>query len=306
MWRGVLSRKEAQCWWESGSFQGEAEFQTVYKNWKSQTWIQILSIVHLWWNYSWLHHILLKFGAATGWNWRKFSYYRQNSSTLMEKYLGEGHHLYIDNYCTSIPLAQGFLWNDTYVPRTIRKTRKHFPLELKRVTLYRGGSAYLEHDDMIVMKFRAHQDRSSGKAKVVHLLMTAHKPLQANTSKSNRSRNIIQKPGCIIDYNYMGGVDMMDQQLDRIEVLRRSYKWYKKLFLRLLMQYVLAPHKLSRKQWGKDEFLIYTLDLCTLLISQVWKPFRKTSNRQHNLHLLVKISSQVKEKLQIATKWNPK
>ena len=70
--------------------------------------------------------------------------------------------------------------------------------------------------------------------------MTAHKPLQANTSKSDRGRNI-QKASCIIDYNYnMGGVDMVDQQLDSIEILRKSYKWYKKLFLRLLMQCVKA------------------------------------------------------------------
>ena len=98
------------------------------------------------------------------------------------------------------------------------------------------------------MKCRAHQDRSSGKAKVVHLLMTAQKPLQANTCKSDRDRNIIQKPSCIIDYNYkMAGVDMPYLQVDSIEVLRMSYKWYKKLFLRLLMQYVLASHKLYRK-----------------------------------------------------------
>ena len=107
------------------------------------------------------------------------------------------------------------------------------------------------------MKFRAHQDSSNGKAKVVHLLTTTHKPLQANASKSDRDGNIIQKPSCIIDYNYnMEGVDRVDQQLDSIEVLRKSYKWYKKLFLRLLMQCVLVSHKRYRNQGGKDEFLI--------------------------------------------------
>ena len=28
----------------------------------------------------------------------------------------------------------------------------------------------------------------------------------------------------------MGGVDTMDQQLEGIDVLRKSYKWYNKLF----------------------------------------------------------------------------
>ena len=59
---------------------------------------------------------------------------------------------------------------------------------------------------------------------------------------------------------------MLDQQLNGIEVLRKSYKWYKEPFLRLLMQCVLASNKLFRKQVGKDECLIYTQDLCTLLL----------------------------------------
>ena len=113
-------------------------------------------------------------------------------ATLMQKYLGKGHHFYHDNYYTSIPLAQYFLQNDTYVTGTIRETRNHFPPELKRVALNRGGSSHFEHDVIIVMKFRAHQDRLSGKTKVVHLLMTAHKPLQANTNKSDRDGIIIQ------------------------------------------------------------------------------------------------------------------
>ena len=91
--------------------------------------------------------------------------------------------------------------------------------------------------------------------------------IEASTSKSDRDGNIIQKPSCIVDCNYnMGGVDMVDQQMDSIEVLRKSYTWYKKFFLMLLMQCVLASCKLYGKQGGKDEFLINILDLGTLLL----------------------------------------
>ena len=41
----------------------------------------------------------------------------------------------------------------------------------------------------------------------------------------------------------MGGVDLVDQQLDQVNVLRRTYKWYKKLALRLVMQGMLNSHK---------------------------------------------------------------
>ena len=57
-------------------------------------------------------------------------------------------------------------------------------------------------------------------------------------------------------YN-MGGVDLLDQQLDSLDALRKSYKWYKKLFLRMDMQCALAAHKLYKKQGGKDDFLFF-------------------------------------------------
>ena len=187
--------------------------------------------------------------------------------TLMQKYLGKGHHLYVDNYYTSVSLAKYLLQNETYITGTIRDHRKHFPTELKRAILDKGESAYFHHDNIVVMKYRAHKNSSTGKPKIVHLLTTSHRPAQANTTKRDRDGNIFQKPTCIIDYNYnMGGVDTMDQQLDAIDVLRKSYKWYKKLFLRLIMQCVLASHKLYKKQGGRNEFLLFMLDLCGMLL----------------------------------------
>ena len=44
--------------------------------------------------------------------------------TLMQKYLGKGHHLFVDNYYTSYALAEYLLQNDTYVTGTIRENRK--------------------------------------------------------------------------------------------------------------------------------------------------------------------------------------
>ena len=170
----------------------------------------------------------------------------------MQKYLGKGHHLYVDNYYTSIALAEHLLQNDSHVTGTIRENRKQFPGELKRIALNKGESAFFQHDDIVIMKYRSLKNSSSGKPKVVHLLSTAHRPAQRNTNKRDRDGNIIRKPTCIIDYNYnMGGVDMVDQQLDAIDVLRKSYKWYKKLFLRLMMQCILASHKLYKKKAGE-------------------------------------------------------
>ena len=73
---------------------------------------------------------------------------------------------------------------------------------------------------------------------------------------------------------------MMDQQLDAIDVLRKSYKWYKKLFLRLVMQCSLSAHKLYKLQGGKDDFLHFLPDVCThLLINapRLERPMKRTA-----------------------------
>ena len=127
--------------------------------------------------------------------------------TLMLKYLGKGNHLHVDNYYTSIALAKHLLQNDTHVTGTKRENRKQFPGELKRIALNKGESAFIQHDDIVIMKYRSLKNSSSRKPKVIHLLSTAHRPAQGNTNKRDRDGNIIRKCTCIIDYNYnMGGV----------------------------------------------------------------------------------------------------
>ena len=55
----------------------------------------------------------------------------------------------------------------------------------------------------------------------------------------------------------MGGVDMMDQQLDAIGVLRKSYKWYKKLSEAIDAVQSIST-KLYKLQGVKDD-LMYVL-----------------------------------------------
>ena len=62
-----------------------------------------------------------------------------------------------------------------------------------------------------------------GKLKVVYVLSTEHAPAVGHTTKRDKDGNVIQKPTSINAYNHsMGGVDMMDQQLAAIDVLRKS------------------------------------------------------------------------------------
>ena len=169
------------------------------------------------------------------------------------------------NFYTSLPLAEYFLKHGTHVIGTIRDNRKHFPTKLKSPNLDEGAAAFYEHDGLVIAKYK-----STGKPKTVHVLITAHTPAMGNTNKNDKEGNIVQKSTCIILYNHnMDGVDMMDQQLDGIEVLRKSYRWYRKIFLRLVMQCALSSHKLYKLKCGKDVFLYHLLDVCTHLFSKV-------------------------------------
>ena len=101
---------------------------------------------------------------------------------------------------------------------------------------------------------------------MVYIPSTAHESAMGHT-KRDKDGNVIQKPTCINASNHSTGeVDLMDQQLDCIDVLRKSYKWYKKLFLRLVMQFALSANKLYRLNGGKDVFLYFLFGVCTQLL----------------------------------------
>ena len=66
-----------------------------------------------------------------------------------------------------------------------------------------------------------------------------------------------------MNYNhYMRGVDQMDQQLDALPVIRRGYKWYKKLLFWIMMQ--IFKKKLYPLNGGKNYFLKFLHDVCQL------------------------------------------
>ena len=68
---------------------------------------------------------------------------------------------------------------------------------------------------------------------------------------------------------HMGGIDRVDQQLHVIHVLRKHYKWYKKLAFRLLSQCMLNAYKLFQKNVDpKAMFLGYLLDVIIQLVSR--------------------------------------
>ena len=88
--------------------------------------------------------------------------------------------------------------------------------------------------------------------------------------KTDNAGNPEKKPALIrANSKHMGGIDHVDQQLHAIHVLRKHYKWYKKLAFRLLSQCMLNAYKLFQKNVDpKATFLGYLHDVIIQLVSR--------------------------------------
>ena len=119
------------------------------------------------------------------------------------------------------------------------------------------------------------------KQKIVYLLSNCHDTSTILTGKIDNAGNTPKKIALIRPYNqHMGGVHRVDQQLHAIHVLRKHYKWYKKLAFCLLSQCMLIAYKLFQKNVDpKATFLGYLHDVIIQLVS------RKSCNPNDRLRL---------------------
>jgi len=190
--------------------------------------------------------------------------------TLMHRFLNRGHRLFMDNYYTSPNLVKFLLEHETKVVGTVRSNCRNFPPELAAAcTLQRGESKFAPSDNGIVaVKFRALQDKSNKQGKVVFLLSSDYGNDVVSSGKQTKDGEVVMKPTCVSDYNKnMGGVDMMELQLESLLVIRKAYKWYKKLIFHLLMQSFPSAHKLYQLNGSQNDFLKYLHNVVTQLLT---------------------------------------
>ena len=102
------------------------------------------------------------------------------------------------------------------------------------------------------------------------MLSTCHQPVVVNTNKKDRYGEFIYKPKVVKDYNMnIGGVDQIDQQLHSFDILRKCYKWYKKLAFRLISQTVLNYYKVYKFDIGNSTipFAQFLHEVIAMLVS---------------------------------------
>ena len=118
-----------------------------------------------------------------------------------------------------------FVKRKTHACGTVRMNRKEMPKDLKPdKKMKRGDSIFKRAKETLAMIWHDKRD--------VTMLSTIHTNTFSDTQKKDHTTGEnIRKPDIVLDYNkYMGGVDLSDFLTNKYADMRKSLKWYKKLF----------------------------------------------------------------------------
>jgi hypothetical protein len=145
--------------------------------------------------------------------------------TMLKDYLGRGHKLYVDNWYTSPTLFDYLFSKKTNACGTVRANRKEMP---KFPKIQKGEVRHFHSNGLLAIKWCDKRD--------IHILTTVNSHNMSLTNKIDYTTGQFKiKPDAVIDYSKnMGAVDKVDRILGFSEVSRKSLKWYKKVFFRII------------------------------------------------------------------------
>ncbi|CAK9833061.1 PiggyBac transposable element-derived protein 4 [Anthophora retusa] len=168
----------------------------------------------------------------------------------------QGYHIYTDRLYTSIILGERLLKLQCHLTGTIMTNRKGIPLSMKSPKLRIGETVAYRKEETLLLAWR---DK-----RVVSMLSTggtSRYQIVGNRRAGNNTAQPVFKPSIIAEYNKnMGGVDLADQYTSTYCFLRKTLKWWRKLFfwgleVSIINAYVLykacpnTTKKLSHKQF---------------------------------------------------------
>ncbi|KAK9309619.1 hypothetical protein QLX08_000833 [Tetragonisca angustula] len=169
----------------------------------------------------------------------------------------KGYHIFTDRYFTGIPLAQELLKLSCYLTGTFRTNRKYIPAVIKKpaVTKNNTVAAYRSGDILLL----------AWKDKRIVTILSSYDTSDTKTIerrvKEGGTVNI-SKPNVIINYNMnMGGVDKADRLASSYCFMRKSCKWWRKIFF-----------------WG--------LEVCAINSYILYKVSARTENRTPMSHFM--------------------
>lgn len=147
-----------------------------------------------------------------------------------------GFHIYTDRLYTSLALAQELAKIRIHLTGTVLGNRQGNPSSFQKKNMKSNKMqlhevrAFRHKDNVLVLAWRDQRD--------VTMLSTVHNPSVVEivrNKKGSTEKEKVLKPTVIMDYNErMGGVDAADHYISSYLFVRKSKKWWRKMFFWLL------------------------------------------------------------------------
>uniref|UniRef100_A0A0N4WU61 DDE_Tnp_1_7 domain-containing protein n=1 Tax=Haemonchus placei TaxID=6290 RepID=A0A0N4WU61_HAEPC len=167
---------------------------------------------------------------------------------LMKGYLDQGRDLCTDSWYTSLSLANSLLARKTNLIGIIRKCRKGIPLAVKNRPLKKGDIHFQQNNE----GFCFWRDKRE-----IYMPSTRH----------DGSCGVNEKPKVVDDYNKMKGfVDHSDQMASYTPFVRKTAKWYIRLFFHLLTQTALVNAWMLYNQNSRMKFNDFKIAVAEILM----------------------------------------
>ncbi|XP_008184865.1 piggyBac transposable element-derived protein 4-like [Acyrthosiphon pisum] len=185
---------------------------------------------------------------------------------LMKPYLNKGYSLFTDNFYTSPQLSMYLHKRKTNTCGTVRKNRKLMPSIEGKLKL--GEREARCTDKLLAIHWKDRRD--------VYMLTSM------NTNEMVDTKNIDRKTGkkylkpqyCVVSYNKnMGAIDKTDMLLSSTECVRRTLKWYKKLFFHIIDMSMLNAYSAYKTVTGKH---ISLADFQLTLINEILQKYKSS------------------------------
>ncbi|XP_026475392.1 piggyBac transposable element-derived protein 4-like [Ctenocephalides felis] len=137
----------------------------------------------------------------------------------------QGHHFYTDRYYTSIPLAEELLKLNVYLTGTIQTNRKFIPDCIKKPIFAENNMFAFRSGKLMLLAWKDKRIVTTLTSWDISGTQPIHRRIRGGNVQ------VINKPNVVINYNkFMGGVDRADSYSASYCFLRKSMKWWQKLF----------------------------------------------------------------------------
>ena len=187
---------------------------------------------------------------------------------------GKGHHLYFDNYFSSVTLAEDLLDDDLYCIATTRSNRNKWPAQLKNISALNKSMVRGEAKEVLSESGRVNclVWKDNRCVSIIDTVTTSQSTTTTVTRRNkDGTRASVSCPEAVKLYNtFMGGVDLADQRRKTYSCSRKSRKWWHRLFfffldLSVVNGYIIATETPNIRNRSQKEFI---LELSEELLSQ--------------------------------------